>query len=210
MTRSLCQALLFVALTVASARADDAKDEARRLVGKAETEYKLGRFQQALDLYSRAYKVYKAPGLFFNIAQCHYRLRKWNDAVFFYEAYLREKPDAPNRVTVEELIGDAKRERDADQLAIRTEAERKRLEAQRRLVEERRAAAEAEARLVSAENARRDESAGERSITGRWWFWAGVVGIAAACAGGTLYYFSGETTVMPQEGSLGVIDTRPR
>ena len=43
------------------------KAEAKKLVTQAETEYKLGRFQQALDLYSRAYETYKAPGLFFNI-----------------------------------------------------------------------------------------------------------------------------------------------
>ena len=36
----------------------------------------------------------------FNIAQCHRQLKNHSKAIFFYEGYLRETPDAPNKEEV--------------------------------------------------------------------------------------------------------------
>ena len=201
--------LLLLGLSVVSAvsvvsvaRADDL-EEAKRLVAEAQTHYKLGRFREALDLYGRAYELHKAPGFFFNIAQCHFQLKGWERAIFFYESYLREKPDAPNRATVEQLIGEARRHLDEEATRARLEEQRQKEAAERQAEEARRAEAAAEeARLTGGSENR------PRPAYKSWWFWVAVGSAVAIAAGGAAYYYSGETTRVPPEGSLGLFDLR--
>jgi tetratricopeptide (TPR) repeat protein len=198
---ALVAAILGAAPRIARA---DGIEEARKLVAEAQTHYKLGRFQEALDLYARAYELHKAPGFFFNMAQCHFQLKRWERAIFFYESYLREKPEAPNRAVVEQLIGEARRHLEGEDTQRRAEEQRRRDEEARRAEEERRAAAAAEeARLTEASERPRGTPAYKT-----WWFWATVGGAAALVAGGAAYYFSGDTTRVPPEGSLGLLDLR--
>ncbi|HEY8927038.1 MAG TPA: tetratricopeptide repeat protein, partial [Polyangia bacterium] len=78
-----------LAPTVAFA-AEDPRVEAKREVERAEVQYKLGRFDEALEGYSRAYELVNAPGLLFNIGQCHKNLKSYERAIFFFQEYLRE------------------------------------------------------------------------------------------------------------------------
>src|SRR5687767_11122360 len=99
-------AISFLVLTMVGAAAkpkadDKAKADAKARAEKGNTHYKLGRFDDALAEYSAAYEIYPAPGLLFNIGQCHKNLKHYERAVFFFEGYLREKPNAPNRALVE-------------------------------------------------------------------------------------------------------------
>lgn len=109
--------------------ADPALEEARALTGQATVEYNVGRFQQALDLYTKAYERYSKPALLFNIGQCHRLLGHYEQALFFYHGYLREQPDAPNRALAEQHIDEAQRALDA-QRAAQEEAESRRQAAQ--------------------------------------------------------------------------------
>ncbi len=84
-----------------------ALEEAKALNHKAEIDFKLGHFEDALAEYGAAYKKYPTPGLLLNIGQCHRMLKNYEQAVFFYRGYLRDKPDAPNRAVVEGLIDEA-------------------------------------------------------------------------------------------------------
>ena len=179
-------AAALLAAAPAPARADDARDQARQLVEQANTDYKLGRFQEALDGYSRAYELFHAPALLFNIGQCHRNLGHHERAIFFFAGFLREKPDDPNRALVESLIGESR----AALAAERAEEERRRREAEDR------------ARLLAGAPAPAEPGP---PIYRKWWFWTAVGG-AALVAGGSLYYFSGETT--DPMGSLGLIDGR--
>src|SRR4029079_11921655 len=54
--------------------------------------------------FRAAYAISSAPGLLFNIAQS-FRLKKdYEQATYFYQTYLRLKPDAPTRQDVEDRL----------------------------------------------------------------------------------------------------------
>ncbi len=111
--------------------ADPALEEARALTGQATVEYNVGRFQQALDLYTKAYERYSKPALLFNIGQCHRLLGHYEQALFFYHGYLREQPDAPNRALAEQHIDEAQRALDAQRAAQEAESRRQAQAAER-------------------------------------------------------------------------------
>jgi len=103
-------ALTFVYLLVpAQARAakDPKEAEARALFREAKRAYDLGRFQEALEGYSRAYQVKEIPAFLFNIAQVHRQLRHWDKATFFFRRYLDlATPSSENQRVVKELIAE--------------------------------------------------------------------------------------------------------
>jgi tetratricopeptide (TPR) repeat protein len=205
-------ALAFVLAAVSSPVAADPKADAKPHITAADTAYKLGEFTKALDEYSTAYEIFKAPGLLFNIAQCHRNLQQYDKAVFFYEGYLRADPKAKNRALVEDLLKESRaalEKQKADQAAAdaarNAEAEAARLEAQRKADEAARERALADAKKI--EEARKARAAKGDPFYQKWWFWTGV-GVAAAAAGGTIYYFSGDTTFIEPMGSLGNLDRR--
>jgi tetratricopeptide (TPR) repeat protein len=101
--------LLATFLAAWPAAADTPPEEVKELAARAEVDYKLAHFEEALDEYSRAYAQYPSPGFLFNIGQCHKMLKNHERAVFFFEGYLRDRPNAPNRAMVEELIEESRR-----------------------------------------------------------------------------------------------------
>ena len=76
---------------------------------KGQLDYKLARFEDALQDYSRAYELYPAPALLFNLGQCHRNLKNYERAIFFFEGYLREQPkiDPDQRALTEDLIAES-------------------------------------------------------------------------------------------------------
>ena len=102
--------LLFVLLCAAPQVArEDALEEAKRIVKQANTQYQLGRFVEANEAYERSYLLVPTPGLLFNLGQCQMALENYPRAIFFFEGYLRDKPDAPNLALVRDLIAEARR-----------------------------------------------------------------------------------------------------
>ena len=81
-----------------------ALEQAKALTGRATIEYNIGHFEQALELYTKAYEALPTPALLFDLGQCHRMLGKPERAIFFFQGYLRAKPDAPNRALVEQLL----------------------------------------------------------------------------------------------------------
>ena len=207
-------ALLVVAVAATGARADSRTDQARKHVDGANTHYKLGRFGEALTEYSKAYELFPAAALLFNLGQCHRALGDHARAVFFFEGYLREKPDAPNRGLVEDLIAECRRAIEKQEVERRAREERRALE-ERRLAAERRAGAliaaslPATAPFLSGGPASGPSSRSGTSIFRRWWFWTAVAVALTAATGATLgYYYSGTTTRALPAGSLGTLDRR--
>jgi tetratricopeptide (TPR) repeat protein len=222
MRSALVIALLCTSL--ASRAHADGKDAARPHVAAADTAYKLGSFEAALAEYSKAYELFPAPAILFNLAQCHMNLKHWDLAIFFYEGYLRARPDAKNRALVEDRLREAHaaldveaREREAQRVqdeaaaaeqARAAEDERLRAEAALRHEEEVRAAAERQ-RLADQQLEivlGREQQQHRNAIYRKWWFWS-LVGSAAIVAGGTTYYFAATKTVEPS-GTLGAVDRR--
>ena len=100
--------LLAVVLTLATAftAAAENKDAARKAFQDGKRYYNLYQYVEALDAFKRAYWNYEEPTFLYNIAQCHRALKHKSEAIEFYRSYLRNAPDAPNRVEVERIIAE--------------------------------------------------------------------------------------------------------
>jgi tetratricopeptide (TPR) repeat protein len=101
-------AIVSAVISAAPVRADDRVAQAKQQVEAADIDYRLGRFGEALDEYTRAYELYPVPPLLFNIGQCHRNLADHAKAIFFFEGYLRDEPTASNRALVEDLIRESR------------------------------------------------------------------------------------------------------
>ena len=98
-------ALVAIHLSAAWAEVRGDKNAAKPHVVAGDTAFKLGKFDDALASYAKAYELYPAPALLFNLGQCHRYLKNFERAVFFYEGFLRESPpNAPNRKLVEDVL----------------------------------------------------------------------------------------------------------
>src|SRR4026209_2234297 len=80
------------------------KQKAKELYIKGNTQYNLGRWKEAIDLFTQAYEAYDNPDLLFNIGQAYRQDGNCSRAIFFYKRYLALKPGAPNRPEVEKFI----------------------------------------------------------------------------------------------------------
>ena len=101
----LAWSLLFTPATVfAQSQAD--KTFAQEAFKQGQIQYNLGRFEKALEHFSKAYETMPHGAFLFNIGQCHRHLNDHEKAVFFFEGYLRALPTAPNRQEVEDLIAE--------------------------------------------------------------------------------------------------------
>ena len=179
---------------------------AKKLFDEAEKNYYLGRFEQALKLYSKAYEVLPLPGFLFNIGQCHRMMGNYERAIFFYRGYLRAK-DARNKEIVERLIKEC-------QDKAREQKRAQRAERQAAVPPKRHPTAAAQpARPARQAPALATKQAPERAkpFYSTWWFWTavgvGVAVLAAGIAGGVLAA-GGSSNNAPPSGSLGTIDRR--
>jgi tetratricopeptide (TPR) repeat protein len=140
-----------VAIAPRTARADDpATRSAHRHFDRGEKLFALGKFDEALDEYQKAFDAKPIPDFLFNIGQCYRNLADYDQAIFSYKKYLQLEPDAPNKDAVDKLIEeleDKKARGDGEKLARKPKAA---------------------------------PPAPHTPIYGRWWFWTGiaVVGIA--------------------------------
>jgi tetratricopeptide (TPR) repeat protein len=186
--RALAAALLLGLVTARPAAADSplggaAVEQARQLAREAARHYQEGRFHQALDGYRRAYDVAPVPELLFNIGQCHFQLKSYEWAIFFYQGYIADRPQAGNRALVESLIA----------------------ESRRHLRRQRAAASLLFTRVEAAESPPPREE--PPAVYQRWWFWT-ALGVAAVAAGGTAYYLHGSASPALPDRSLGTVDAR--
>lgn len=78
--------------------------EARGLFVAGREAFDAGRYDNALDYFTRAYALSGRPGLLFNIASSAERLRRDEEALRGYQAYLEAMPEAPNREYTEGRI----------------------------------------------------------------------------------------------------------
>jgi len=83
---------------------DDPKQEAKSRYSTGQSHYNLNEFQEALQDFKEAYRLYPDPAFLFNAAQCERQLGHQEEAIQFYRSYLRNAPKAPNRQEVEHRI----------------------------------------------------------------------------------------------------------
>lgn len=223
MSRSLlilCSAIVVTTLigaaVIAEAQGTGADlASARQIAAEAAQAYNTGNFEEALALYERAYAAYAAPQLQFNLGQCHRELGHHGRAVFFFERYLEELPDAPNRATVLELIAEgrarialaAREAAETGQRGAERVQDAHRLEMARQREDLRLRAAES---LRAAERLALDRTESFLDRTEpfeEWWLWTLVAAVLAAGIGVTVGVVVWQTPVLPG-GSLGTVDAR--
>jgi len=201
-----------------NARAD-VRAQAKAQVKKGQLDYKLARFEDALADYSRAYELFPAPALLFNLGQCHRNLKNYERAIFFFEGYLREQPkiDPDQRALTEDLIAESRAALDRQNAEARAAAARfapppvapvaarppATIPARLALRSEPPASAGGPT-LVAVD---RDQVPHDTPVTHRWWFWTAIVGTALA-AGAFAYYETGDPRVVAPTGSVGRLDWR--
>ncbi|MEA2696960.1 MAG: hypothetical protein QOI66_1231 [Myxococcales bacterium] len=79
---------------------------AKEHYSKAESLYRVERFQDAFTEYQEAYLAKPEPNLLFNMAQCQRKMGNRAEAVRFYRRFLAEKPNPPNLAMVEQHLRD--------------------------------------------------------------------------------------------------------
>lgn len=120
-----------------------------------------GRFESAIAEYRKAYELRADPSYLLDIAEAYRALRVPEQAVFFYRRYLSAHPAPPNRPEIE------------SQIALLEPAQPLPTAPPPPEVRRPGPALGLTARTVSDD---------ERSVVGRWWFWAAVGAVAAAGA----------------------------
>jgi tetratricopeptide (TPR) repeat protein len=96
--------LVLLSLTIAAAPAMADGSEAQRHFEGAAKAYQEGRYQDAVDLFLKAYQVDPQPELLYNVAQAYERLGDVRNALRSYRDYLRQRPAEQDRVFVETRV----------------------------------------------------------------------------------------------------------
>jgi len=210
-TAPLLVAALMLALSP-PARADSKREQAKAAVEQAERQYKLGRFEAALEDYTRAYELVAAPALLFNLGQCHKQLKNHERAIFFFEGYLRDEPRPTNRRLAKELIAESEAElaRQASAPAVAPEPPRAAIPAPGPAVPVAAPPAPVAASPISAPPLTSPLAGpvAEPRRSGRsWWLW-GAIAVGVVAAGALAFYETGADRLTTPGGTLGTIDRR--
>jgi tetratricopeptide (TPR) repeat protein len=186
-------AVYLLQVPAALAAPDPAEVKAKAAFKKAQADYDLGEFREALAKYSEAYRLKPLPAFLFNIGQCHRQLRQYERARFFYRRYLDLSKTRPsNADTVEQLIQemDAKMQAAAAEAKAKEEAEAKAAEAEALVRTKEAEARAAQARALEPTRAPGAEGPGAapaavtaavepaQPLTKKWWFWTGIGAVA--------------------------------
>ena len=83
--------------------------EAAARFEKGKAAYRLGEFDDAIAEFREAYRLKADPAFLYNIALSFRGKEDFAQAIFFYQSYLREAPDAANRAIVEAKIAELER-----------------------------------------------------------------------------------------------------
>lgn len=170
--------LLLVSVVLLSSQApmrlawadDPATRTARRHFDKADKLFALGRFDEALEQYEKAFDAKPIPDFLFNIGQCYRNLGDYESAIFSFRKFLTLDPETTRRPAVEQLI---------DELEAK-KAQAELLERERKIEESRRPAEP------------------KKPVTRKWWFWTGLAALAAA-GGGTVYLLTRDDGLPPSD-----------
>ena len=108
---ALLSALLL--LTASVARAADLtpaqKLEMKQLYEKATRAYDVGKYNEAIEEYQKAYELGGDPPMLYNIAQAYRLNDQPAEALRFYRRYLQRAPNARNREDVERKIAEVEK-----------------------------------------------------------------------------------------------------
>lgn len=104
----------FVAGLVGRCKAQLAGERTRRaeangLYQMGRTALTLGRFKEAIQKLTSAYRKLPLPGYLFHLGEAHQGAKQYEKAVHFYRQYLRQNPGSPQAALVRKRIAQSKR-----------------------------------------------------------------------------------------------------
>jgi len=82
------------------------KQEMRLHYDRATRAFDVGKYQEAIEEYQKAYEIGGDPAMLYNIAQAYRLNDQPADALRFYRRYLQRQPNAHNREYVDRKIAD--------------------------------------------------------------------------------------------------------
>jgi tetratricopeptide (TPR) repeat protein len=160
------------------AHAEDAATKAsKKHYAQGEKLFALGKFEDALAEYQKAFDAKPIPDFLFNIGQCYRNLGDYDSAIFSFKKFLKLDPDASNRDKVQELIDDLE--------------DKKAIGDTKRLGLDKPKDPPPPVVIVQADT----------PIYKKWWFWTGIVVVGAAGGIGIFEVTKGSS---PPSTSLGV------
>jgi tetratricopeptide (TPR) repeat protein len=98
---TLCAVLTLARVAYAD---DPATRAAKRHFDRGQKLFTLGKFDEALDEYQKAFDASPIPDFLYNIGQCYRNLGNYEQAIFSFKRYLQLDPEAENRDKVEIII----------------------------------------------------------------------------------------------------------
>lgn len=172
-------------LHVRDAHAEDAATRsAKRYFERGEKLFALGKFEDALEQYQKAFDAKPIPALLFNIGQCHRNLDDYEAAIFSFKKYLRLEPEAQNREDVEDLIAELEKKQQKGE-ARRLRVDRKR---------------------ATDPDPSEEPARGGAPVYKQWWFWTAIgVGVA-----GGVGVYAATRPSGPPDTALGNIVLPPK
>jgi tetratricopeptide (TPR) repeat protein len=90
---------------------DEEAAKAHFLAGSAY--YEQANYIDAVREFNEAFRLSQRPDLLYNIALAYERLEKWDNAIYALKRYLRDKPDAQDRKTIQTRIDNMEKKKAA-------------------------------------------------------------------------------------------------
>jgi len=194
--------LVFIALLTgtgsALAQSDQiaaSEEAAKALYAAARAEYDAGQFKTALLHFQDAYDQSMRPQLLYNVGLAADRLRFNKTALDAFERYLKELPNAENRVEVENRIKALREIIDREAAASRAPA----------AVAAAAPTPSSDARTSAATPKSDHQEATGGGLLSKWWFWTAAGVVVAGATTGIIIASSGDTVGKPLTGTDGVV-----
>lgn len=107
--------LILMMLVCAAARGDDS--DAKTLFTRGRTQYALGHFKEAAELFEKAFELKQDPAILYNAAQAHRLAGDKKEALVLYQNYLRLFGQQENSDEVDRRIAELKAAIEAERAA---------------------------------------------------------------------------------------------
>lgn len=183
---------------------------ARRHFKAGQRAYKAKEYATAAERFRKGYELDPRPGFLLNIAQSYRMAENYEQAIKFYELYLTQKPKSPLRAQVENLIGELKEKRDAQEA---TSEPKPTGEPKPKAGTEATGESEQTAKVASEVDS--SPAAAQPTVTARrseptqfyqtWWFWTLVVVVVGGAVGAGVGIALATAPDYVEDGSLGSV-----
>jgi len=187
----------------ADGEADDGTTKAARAHYEAgTTQYNLGRFEEAIGEYRKAYELKNDPVFLFNIAQAYRQLGHADRALFFYRRYLSTAPDSPHRDEVQTRIAEIEQKQSEEKQSVHAAPE-----AANDPLKEPPLVPEPEESASTLVGDRSETESESQSVVRTWWFWSAVGAVVVVGGAALVLSLSDDDDDVPQT-RLGNWDLR--